>query len=257
MIDEHIIPANWGVKPVLFSIGNINIPSYSFFVALAVVVGGLVYYYEAKRNKSTGENTFYILMAAFVGGVLGAKIPIWIMNYKYIIASFPDIGPLLSGRTIVGGLIGGTIGVWILKWKLNIKERKGNLFAPAAAIGIAIGRIGCFLRGCCYGTATSLPWGVNFGDGIMRHPTQLYESVFAFGMFLYIQRVKKNAKPGKLFDMFMISYFTFRFFEEFIREESRPILGFTIFQIICAGVLLTYLIKALVENYKSKKSDKR
>lgn len=242
MLDLHLVPyPEWGVKPVLFYLGNLPIPSYSFFMLLAILVGCIVYWLEAKKNKIANEDSFYILLAALIGGALGAKIPIILLYWNEIIASFPDLSILYSGRTIIGGLIGGVIGVMLIKKKLNLKERKGNIFAPAIAIGIAIGRIGCFLRGCCFGKASDLPWAVDFGDNILRHPTELYESLFMFGMFLFLEWKKtKNPKPGSLLRILMISYFTFRFFLEFIRVEKIAFFGLTYFQLISLLVLAYY-----------------
>jgi prolipoprotein diacylglyceryltransferase len=171
----------------------------------------------------------------------------WIINYRLIIESFPDITPLLSGRTITGGLIGGTLAVMYVKYKLKIKDKKGNLFAPAIAIGVAIGRIGCLFKGCCYGIATSLPWGVDFGDGIPRHPTQIYEIIFFLLMFVFLMVKRETAKPGQLFYWLMNSYFIFRFVEEFIREEPTLFLGLTIFQYISIVALIFINAKYLNE----------
>lgn len=237
MIDLHQHPENWGVRPALFNLGSFEVNSYSFFVLLGLIVGLIVYYILAKKEKKLSENSFYILIAGLFGGIIGAKLPIWIINFSAIIQSFPDLTLFLSGRTITGGLIGGTLGVLFLKKKLKIKEKKGNFFAPAIALGVAIGRIGCFLRGCCYGVETKLFWGINFGDGILRHPTQIYESIFMFGLFFFLLYKRKDAKPGILFYILMNSYFIFRFFEEFIRE-SPIYFGFTLFQYISIGALI-------------------
>jgi len=245
MLDYHLVPyGDWGIRPALFYIGNSAIPSYSFFIILALIVGCFAYYLEARKQKSMNENTFYILIAAIVGGALGAKIPIVFIYWKEIVSSFPDLSVLLSGRTILGGLIGGMIGVLYIKKRLGIKGRKGNLFAPAIALGVAIGRIGCFLRGCCFGKPTLLPWGVDFGDGILRHPTEIYESLFMLSMFFYLMWKKdKKPKPGSLFSTLMVSYFIFRFFIEFIREEKVVFLGMTVWQIICLLGLVYFFIK--------------
>jgi phosphatidylglycerol---prolipoprotein diacylglyceryl transferase len=251
MLDYHTVPTeHWGLRPVLFQIGPFNISSYSFFVLLGLIVGLVVYFYLSKKEQKLSENSFYILVSALVGGILGAKIPIWIMNLPLIIKSFPDISPLLSGRTITGGLIGGTLAVMYIKKRLNIKDKKGNLFAPAIAIGVAIGRIGCLLKGCCYGTPTKLPWGIDFGDGIPRHPTQIYEIIFFVVAFIILLIKRKNAKPGQLFYRLMNSYFIFRFFEEFIREEPRY-LGITVFQYISIAALLFINGKYLYEKKKN------
>jgi phosphatidylglycerol---prolipoprotein diacylglyceryl transferase len=84
----------------------------------------------------------------------------------------------MGGKTIVGALIFGLISVELIKRYIGLRQSTGDLYAIPLALGIAIGRIGCFLTGLSdntYGTPTNLPWAINFGDGIPRHPTQLYE----------------------------------------------------------------------------------
>lgn len=253
MIDDHYFPNNWGVKPVLITMGWVEIPAYSFFVLLGVVVGFLVYFYESKEKKNLNENGFWIAFGSLVGGIVGAKLLEWIINYKYVLDHLFDATIWFSGRSIVGGLIGGTLGAALTKKILKIKEKRGNLFAPAVAVGVAIGRLGCFFRGCCFGKETVLPWGVNFGDGVLRHPTQIYESLFMLAMFVYLEKIKNKdtIKPGQLFKRLMVAYFIFRFLIEFIRVEPIFFAGLTVFQIISIGVI-TYLvrndIKSLVLN---------
>jgi len=130
------------------------------------------------------------------------------------------------------------LAVWWVKRRLNIQARFGNILAPAVALGLATGRMGCFLSGCCYGTPTVLPLGVDFGDGVPRHPTQLYEIVFCLLAFAVIRRKLPTARPGTLMTGFLTAYFVFRFFEEFLRAgEVR--FGLTTFQWIClAGLFL-------------------
>jgi len=249
MIDVHFIPVeNWGIHSILFNIMGMPISAYTFFVMLGVLVGLAVYYYEAKKYNQFGANSFNIILGALIGGTIGAKILDWAIEYKYFFQNIFSTDVIFYGRTIVGGLIGGTIGVNIVKKILGTKEKKGNFFAPAIAIGVAIGRLGCFFVGCCYGKATSLPWGVNFGDGILRHPTQLYESLFMFGMFFYLLSVRdKDKNPGRLFKILMVLYFTFRFFIEFIRVNNVVLFGLTAFQIISLFVII-YLTRNDTKN---------
>jgi prolipoprotein diacylglyceryl transferase len=224
----------WGVKPILFHIGTIGVSSYSFFVLIAIIAGMVVFRWEEKEPGGLDANAMRILVAALVGGTLGAKLPMWIIHAKAIIASLPDIRPLLSGRTIVGGLIGGTAAVLITKKVFNIRMRKGNQFACGLALGMGIGRIGCFLRGCCYGIPTRLPWGVDFGDGLMRHPTQLYEAAFDMGLFIFLFFLKGRVnEPGKLFKLFLTIYLSFRFVIEWIRVEPVIFIGLTGYQLAC------------------------
>lgn len=255
MLDDHFYPNNWGIRPILFHIGNFCIDSYSFFVLLGLLVGIAVYFYEARKQKKLTENGFFIVIGSLAGGIIGAKLLEWIINFKFVVANISNLGILFSGRTIVGGLIGGTIGAILTKKILGINEKRGNLFAPAVAIGVSIGRLGCFFRGCCFGKPTDLPWGINFGDGILRHPTQLYESLFMLAMFIYLEKIKNRSdiKPGQLFKFLMISYFIFRFFIEFIRVEDVAFFGLTSFQIISIGVII-YLTRDNIKNliFKAK-----
>lgn len=236
--------AEWGIRPVLFEAGRWAVPAYPVFMLLAVAVGGAVYLVEARRNRTLGENTLVILLGALVGGALGSKLVMVILHFREIAAQFPDLRILLSGRSIVGALVGGALGVYLVKRGLHITERKGNLFAPAIAAGVAVGRIGCFLRGCCYGRPTPLPWGCDFGDGVPRHPTQLYESVFMVGLFAALVLLRKRVRhPAALFWMLMAVYFLFRFAAGFLRAEPPVFLGLTFFQCIAMAVGLVYVVR--------------
>ncbi len=239
MIEDSGYNQAWGIKPVLFHIGNLAISSYSFFVLIALVAAVIIYLYEANKAKESSEKSIYIFMAAVIGGVLGAKIPVWVMNFHQIIANWPNLDFIFSGRTIIGGLIGGTLSVILTRHYLKIKEKKGNIFVPSIGIAIFFGRIGCFLRGCCYGTACDLPWSVNMGDNIMRHPTQLYEAIFGLIVFVAtIKLDKTKIKPGLLFQIFLISYFTFRFLIEFLRTDTKIFIGLTLAQVVAIIVIL-------------------
>jgi len=117
------------------------------------------------------------------------------------------------------------------------------LFVFPLIIGMAIGRIGCFLTGLAdhtYGVATSLPWGIDFGDGIRRHPTQLYEIVFllALGSVLLVVR-RRLTESGDLFKLFMVAYLGWRFAIGFIQLEI-PLAGLSAIQWACLATLIYY-----------------
>ncbi|TDB38042.1 MAG: prolipoprotein diacylglyceryl transferase [Actinobacteria bacterium] len=242
--DLHSHPDLWGVRPVLFTIGGQPVATYSFFVTLGLVVAVLLYRYNTK-GKSVGNNGLYIALAATVGGIIGAKLPIWIVSLPQILADPLQPAVWLSGRTIVGGIIGGVLAVWLVKRKLGIKQRLGNYLVPSLTAGIFFGRLGCFFAGCCYGVATSLPWGVNFGDGVLRNPTQLYEAVFVLGLFVFAQLMKDRFAPGELFRLFMITYFGWRFLIEFIRVNPVWMMGLTYYQVVSLGVVIAYVLKGV------------
>jgi prolipoprotein diacylglyceryltransferase len=128
-----------------------------------------------------------------------------------------------------------------------MKEKKGNLFAPAIAIGFAIGRVGCLMRGCCYGTPTDLFIGMDFGDNILRHPTQLYEIVYFSGFFIFSLSRIEAALPGQLFNLLINSYFILRFFEEFIRYNENLWFGLSFFQYISIVAIIFINVKSYLE----------
>lgn len=239
--DTHTTPEAWGIRPVLFSAGGYSITAYAVFVLAGLVAAIGLYLYNT-REKRVGTNGLIVAAAALVGGILGAKLPMWVANLPQIIAN-PSAISVLSGRTIVGGLIGGALAVYLVKRRLGIRERLGNYLVPSLALGIFLGRLGCFFTGCCYGSATTLPWGVNFGDQIARHPTQLYEAAFALALFAFAQSTMERFEPGRLFSLFMVVYFAWRFGIEFIRVNPSSALGLTYYQLAAVAVVIGYSLR--------------
>ncbi len=238
MLDNHYVPKGYGII-TNFTFGKYTISTYSFFVLLGLLVGILWFYFSiTRKGKLKAGKSYLIVISALIGGLIGSKILVFFENFG-VLVNHPENFKyfLLTGKSIVGGLIGGYLGIRIIK---KIKKmdnfRCGNDIAPAVALGMAIGRIGCFLTGCCYGIETNLPIGINFGDGVYRIPTQLIESVFCFILFLYLlykQRNDKNLLPGILFKQLVLYYFVFRFLIEFIRGTNKNILFLSVYQVIC------------------------
>jgi prolipoprotein diacylglyceryltransferase len=142
---------------------------------------------------------------------------------------------LLGGKTIVGGLLGGWAGVEIAKKRLGIAHSTGDGYVFPLVLGMSVGRIGCFLTGLAdhtYGTHTSLPWAVDFGDG-PRHPTQLYEIGFLLLVgAVFLARLRRPRANGELFRLFMLGYFAFRLVVEFIKPRyTIPYVGLSSIQI--------------------------
>lgn len=244
-------------KEILFSICNFPIPSYEFFVLLGLAAACIIFYlgFKRKKIKITKDQMLTIFFTGLIGGVLGAKIPVWTMHFNEIILLKGKelLIAILSGRTVVGGLIGGIIGVEIAKKKLKIKQKTGDIFAPAIAIGIAIGRIGCFLKGCCFGKETSSPISVYSHDAL-RHPTQLYEAGFHFLAFILmicfmkkfekaIEKKKSFFREGDIFTLYIMSYAIFRFFMEFLRADEIMMGFISAAQCIC--LLAIFIIFAV------------
>jgi phosphatidylglycerol:prolipoprotein diacylglycerol transferase len=230
---------DWGLKPVLFKVGDFPIEAYPVMLFLALIAGIGISIWQLKKDGIKNSNAFYIALFGIVGGTIGAKLPLIFMYWNEINSNTNSLNAVLQGRTIVGGLIGGTVSILIAKRIFNIKERMGNQLAIPITVAMAIGRVGCVLRGCCYGKETNLAWGLDFGDHILRHPTQIYEIIFDIAMVVYLSiRKRKGVKPGQLYSIFLNGYLSFRFVLEFIRVEKVSFIMLTDFQILCIVGLL-------------------
>lgn len=165
-----------------------------------------------------------VIAAAIVGAIAGSRILGLLEQWPYLrnvtwrTAIFGS-----GGKTIVGGLLGGWLAVELVKRLSGIRQRTGDLFAIPLCIGIAIGRIGCFLAGLAddtFGKPTSLPWGVDFGDGVRRHPTQIYEILFLLALALVLRWIAQRPhRQGTLFRVFLGGYLTWRLAIDFLKPQ--------------------------------------
>jgi prolipoprotein diacylglyceryltransferase len=188
---------------------------------------------------------------AVAGAALGSKLLFCLEEPQLTWHNLDNPAYLMGGKTIVGALVFGLVSAELMKRYIGVHQSTGDLYAISLAVGIAIGRIGCFLTGLCdnnYGIATMLPWAINFGDGIPRHPTQLYEIAFLLMLIpiLYkivilsgaeVSRSEASAEskdpyqhhrpflPGDAFKFFMVAYPLFRLLCDFIKPYPRIFLG--------------------------------
>ncbi len=203
--------------------------TYLAIMATAVAAGFLIF----RRTRETLELAWWeklgVGLGAFCGGMLGAKLPFVLADWQ----GFLDGTAWLDdGKTIMSGLVGGYFGVQLAEWSLGVRVKMCDSLAVPVAAAVAVGRLACFHAGCCHGTVTSLPWGVDFGDGLLRHPTQLYESAFhlAAAVLLY-QLLRRQMFRGQLIRLYFVAYFLYRFATEFIRPEPELWLGLTGYQL--------------------------
>jgi prolipoprotein diacylglyceryltransferase len=222
---------------------------HTTFEVAAYFVGMRLFLWQRKQLAppvlADRDRTLWIGVAAICGAAVGAKLGYWIEDPRNAFANFPDWRPLLEGKTIVGALLGGLLGVEAIKRAIGAQGSSGDAFALPLIAGIAIGRIGCFLAGLddhTYGNPTGLPWAVDFGDGVPRHPTQLYEIAFllALAMLLYYRRDAFN-RGGDAFRAFMIAYLGFRLAVDFIKPMPYVYFGFVSgIQLLCVAGLVYY-----------------
>lgn len=231
--------------PVYLRLGPLQVHPHWLFETLAYFVGFQLCLLLRKRKGDPLSNNqrWWIFAAAAAGALVGSRVLYWLEEPQASLANWSNPAYLLGGKTIVGALIGGLAAVeWAKTW-LGINRRTGDLFALPLAIGIAIGRVGCFLTGLddhTSGNFTSLPWGVNFGDGA-RHPTQLYEMAFLIVLAMGITiAARRPYREGDLFRLFMVAYFSFRFAIDFLKPDTSALAGLSSIQLACVAMLIFY-----------------
>jgi len=226
-------------------LGSLAVSPHVILETLAYSAGFAIYARDRKRRGDIVDSSTRssILVAAILGAALGSKLLAWLEDPAALLNNSASWQTWLGAKTIVGGLLGGTLSVEWTKARLGITSRTGDLFAVPIAIGIAIGRIGCFLGGLTdrtYGNATSLPWGVDFGDGIARHPTQLYESVFFVTLAWELNRFRRAPRcDGDVFRLFIFTYMTWRLCVDFLKP-GIPFLGLAAIQWAALATLVWY-----------------
>jgi phosphatidylglycerol:prolipoprotein diacylglycerol transferase len=260
------------VYPFVIDLGFLEITGYGIMMMVGFLAGGWLIQQELRRRGLREEYSADIVVAAVIGGILGAKL--------WYVALTQDTGALLSRGGLVwyGGFIGGAAAVLLNGWRLKVPMRwTMHLAAPALAAAYALGRIGCFLVNDDYGRPTDLPWGMKFPEGLPPstaenlqslfgvavpagvspdtvlavHPTQLYEAAIMMGAFFFLWRWRRSGRPvGWLFGAYLVWAGVERFLIEFVRAKDDRLLGpFTIAQLTSA--LLVALGIVLLMRWRS------
>lgn len=232
------------MHPILFEIGHFPIRSYGVMLALAFLVGISLSRYDARRvgvgPDAMSDLGFWIILSA----VIGSRVFYTIFYDWTAVRQDPlEFFRLWHGGLVLyGGLVGSAIGgLLFLRLRRLPFITVFDLVSPATALGVGIGRIGCFLNGCCYGQVCALPIGVTFPlvGPEPRHPTQLYESAAGFLMAIVLWRLRTRiTRPGVMYTLLVVGYAVVRFAIEFVRGDGNPIYG--------AGLSLSQWISVVV-----------
>ncbi|MFI5716553.1 prolipoprotein diacylglyceryl transferase [Nocardia sp. NPDC051750] len=208
-----------------------GIPTHGFFVALGVAVAAVVFVLECRRRDALREESLVAVTGALVGGAIG-------MRLSSLAETLDPLESWMFGaRSVLGGLVGAYAGVLVAKRIIGYRERTGDLFAPAVALGMAVGRVGCHLTEAP-GRETGLPWGVHApgtvpecpgcASGSAMHPSFVYEIVFQLAAFLWLRWARDRiTAPGELFTLYVSAYAVFRFLVEFTRANETVWLDLT------------------------------
>jgi len=252
------------IYPLVIHLGPLTVTGYGLMMMVAFLVGGWAIQRELARRGMSDEFAADIVVAAVIGGIVGAKL--------WYVALTGDPGALLSRGGLVwyGGFVGGVAAVLINGWRKRVAPTLTmELTAPALAVGYALGRVGCFLVQDDYGRPTTVPWGMKFPQGLPPttageldkfgfsspagtppwellavHPTQLYETALMLLAFWLLWRLRthKHAQ-GWLFGVYLVFAGIERFLVEILRAKDDRFLGpFTIAQAMSALVISTGVI---------------
>ncbi|MCL5292677.1 MAG: prolipoprotein diacylglyceryl transferase [Actinobacteria bacterium] len=221
--------------PVLFKFGGFTIYSFGFLLAVAFLASILIARRELSRKGMEADLAYDLAIYAMIGGLAGGRVA-YVLGHLEEFAGKPlsALAIWQGGLVFYGGLAGGTLAVLSLLWRRGLKTGKiADVIAPCLAVGSAIGRLGCFSNGCCYGASTKLPWAVTFTDprsaaplGIAMHPTQLYEFGYNIVIFAILWSLRKKVEAdGLIFWLYIGLYGVFRLVVEFLRVRPILVLG--------------------------------
>jgi phosphatidylglycerol:prolipoprotein diacylglycerol transferase len=258
------------VYPLTFSVVGFQITGFGIMMMVGFLAAGWVMGLELERRGLNKEHSADVVVAAVIGGIIGAKL--WYVALNG--------GPLLSRGGLVwyGGFIGGFLAVSGMGWWKQVPFRFTlELTAPALALGHGLGRVGCFLVQDDYGMPTDLPWGMRFpqgqppttaaslarwgvdvpagtppGEVLAVHPTQLYEVAALLFIFYLLWRWRRHQHAvGWLFGCYLVAIGIERFLVEFLRAKDDRLLGdFTIAQV--ASVAAVVIGLAVITAFSKK-----
>lgn len=223
-----------------------DVLAWIFGAAIAVLVSRKGWLSRFARTRTPLSDPYYFI-ALGPGAITGAIV--------FGSLNLGLAGRFVPGHSIAGAIAGGIIAVEVFKLATGVRESTGGQFVAPLALGIAVGRWGCFFAGLpdfTYGIPTHMPWGVDFGDGIRRHPVQLYESLSMLGfLFFYFWAIAhRNAfvlRQG--FYLFVATYALQRFFWEFLKPYPLILGPFDVFHLICL-TLFAYSLLMMSRNHE-------
>ncbi len=213
------------IHPVLIALGPVTLYAYGFMVAVAFALGTWASAVRAPRCGLVPEVVYDSAVPVLLAALVGAKVMYLLTVGPGPVRSAADLlGLLRGGFVYYGGVLGGALGAL---WWLNRRGVPALAYADAIAPGMgfaqALGRIGCFLNGCCYGKPFAAGLVVpSLGDGLPRHPVPLYEAATALALGGLLWIIPPHpARPGRSFGIFLVVHAVVRYGMEILRDDPR------------------------------------
>lgn len=212
------------MHPELFTFGRFTLYSYGLALAIGFAAGILMSAWRAPRSGIPSDRIYDAALPVLLCGLAGAKLMYLGVHYSDIVADPGSITGLIRGGFVFyGSLIGGTAGALVWLKRANISALAfGDAIAPGLALAQGIGRIGCWMNGCCYGSPVAWGWCLpSLGDGVSRYPVQLYEAGGTFAICGLLLAVGPGRSRGRLLGAYFVLYSVLRFATEMVRDDPR------------------------------------
>ncbi len=226
------------MRPILFQLGGFPIRSYGLLIAVAFMAGIWIARRRAARTGYDPDIIIDLSVIVILVSIIGARLAYVFVRWDYYQHDILGILRIWEGGlALYGGLVTGAVaGLWFFRRRGIDMWAGADLVAPSLAMGVTIGRIGCFLNGCCYGKVCEQPWGVVFSEssiagmrfpGVHLHPTQLYEALLGLAVFFVLLAVdRKKPFEGFLLWLFVILLSVYRFLIDPIRHYDTESIAF-------------------------------
>lgn len=234
--------------PVTIHIGNSAVLLHAILEPIAFFAGFRYFLYLKRKNGDAvdSENRTWIIIAAIFGALLGSRLVGGLENPAQLQKTGNVLLHFYTNKTVLGGLLGGLFAVEVIKKIIGEKKASGDLFVYPIMLALIMGRIGCFSMGIfeeTYGLPSSLPVAMDLGDHLPRHPVALYEIIFLLMLWPLIHAIHRRflLVNGARFKIFMIAYFIFRFFLDFIKPVHPLYAELSSIQLSCLAGLLWYI----------------
>jgi len=227
--------------PVICKIGPLTVYSYGLMLAVSVIVCAFFLSRDAKKFGIESDIIFDLFFWTVLSGIVGARLFFIVLNLEYFLDHPSEIVMIQHGGLAWQGgfVLGFLCSIWFIKKKNLSLIKMIDMAAPYLALGQSLGRVGCFLNGCCFGKGVH--WGIYFPvHSAYLHPTQLYSSLGLLIIFFILKRYQKfNSIGGYVFILYIILASSQRFIVEFYRADHYSIyLGLSIYQYVCLGFIL-------------------
>lgn len=230
-------------NPVAITVFGIDIMWYGILISLGIILAVMLAMHRAKQKGIKTDDILDIALVAVPVAIICARLYYVIFNWDYYSGNLAEILNIRNGGLAIhGALIGGVLAGLIVCRRKKLKPLfMVDLVAPSLILGQAVGRWGNFMNNEAHGGPTDLPWAIEV-DGVMVHPTFLYESLWNLAVMFFLLYYDKHFKKedGELFFLYGILYSVGRFFIEGLRTDSLYFMGLRVAQLISLFIIVVF-----------------